>query len=111
MWLFASTHIILAVLHFRTSMLLRKLLSVPFDAYRRHTAFDLATLAYRFHFAVTGILHVGANMGQEAEIYRQLGARRVVWIEGFEDYFQKLKAKIAIYPEQEAHCVLVSDHD
>ena len=92
-------------------MLLRKPLGVLFDAYRRHTAFDLATLSRRFHFTVTGVLHVGGNMGQEAEIYRQLGARRVIWIEGFEDYFQKLKAKLADYPGQEAHCVLVSDED
>ena len=88
-----------------------QILRLPLDAYRRRTAFDLATLSRRFGIAVAGVLHVGANMGQEAEVYAQLGARRVIWIEGFDEYFQKLKVHLAGYPGQEAHCVLVSDRD
>ena len=63
-----------------------QILRLPLDAYRRRTAFDLATLSRRFGIAVAGVLHVGANMGQEAEVYAQLGARRVIWIEGFDEF-------------------------
>lgn len=82
-----------------------------FDAYRRRTAFDLVTLSRRFGIAVRGVLHVGANMGQEAEVYQRLGAHRVIWVEGFEDYFRKLESHLSAFPGQEAHCVLVSDRD
>jgi FkbM family methyltransferase len=93
------------------SDMLISLLRPLFNTYRRRTAFDLASLSRQFGFPVGGVLHVGANMGQEAEIYAQLGAQRVIWVEGFDKYFQTLKAHVASYSGQEAHCVLVSDKD
>ena len=62
------------------------------------------------------VVHVGAHIGQEAELYRSLGAQHVIWIEGDPDTYVRLVAELAKVERQGARpikhetvCALVSD--
>lgn len=63
-----------------------------------------------FLASVTGVIHVGANSGQEREEYQSLGLR-VVWIEALENAYVELKNNIVGYPDQIAIRALVADKD
>ncbi len=59
---------------------------------------------------VKGVIHVGANTGQERDAY----ARRnldVLWIEPIPDVFNRLTQNIACYPKQKAVNALVTDKE
>lgn len=58
----------------------------------------------------TGVIHVGANLGQERPIYanRKLP---VVWIEPMPGIFEVLAGQISIHPDQVAYQYLVTDQD
>jgi FkbM family methyltransferase len=64
----------------------------------------------RFLKKVSGIIHVGANTGQEINLYAQYGLS-VVWIEPIPDIFEKLKANLAGFPKQKAIKGLVTDRE
>jgi len=55
-----------------------------------------------------GVLHLGANTGQEAEVYDALGIQKVVWVEALPDIHAKLQAHILPFPGQIALCACVS---
>jgi FkbM family methyltransferase len=57
------------------------------------------------------VLHLGANEGTEAEAYARCGFRRVIWIEGFPQFYERLLSHLSAYPNQDAYNVLVSDVD
>jgi len=57
-----------------------------------------------------GVIHVGANLGQERDLYASFGLN-VVWIEPIPEVFAKLQSLIAPYPLQKAFCYLVTDVD
>ncbi len=57
-----------------------------------------------------GVLHVGANAGQERELYAHFRLP-VVWIEAMPSTFEELKANISPYDNQTAIQALVTDHD
>lgn len=44
-----------------------------------------------------GILHVGANIGEEAEAYDKAGVKKVVWIEANPDIYKTLVMNVAQY--------------
>jgi len=62
----------------------------------------------RFLRQVSGVVHVGANLGQEAALYDAFGLW-VVWIEPIPHIFKRLTANIAPYPRQLAIEALVTD--
>lgn len=64
----------------------------------------------RFFKHVSGVIHVGANEGQERDIYKKYDLR-VVWIEPNPEVFKKLVANIQGYPHQRAFQYLVTDKD
>jgi FkbM family methyltransferase len=64
----------------------------------------------RFLNRVAGVVHVGANVGQEREDYRRRGLR-VLWVEPIPEVFARLQANIAGLPEQRAMLALVTDVD
>lgn len=66
--------------------------------------------ADRFLGQISGVIHVGANTGQERELYQQHGLR-VLWIEPLPEVFGRLKANILSYPLQSALQALVTDRD
>jgi FkbM family methyltransferase len=57
---------------------------------------------------VSGVIHVGANTGQERNHYASLGLN-VVWVEPIPTVFEKLQKNIADLAEQRAYCRLISD--
>jgi FkbM family methyltransferase len=57
-----------------------------------------------------GILHVGANVGQECATYAQRGLN-VAWIEPIPNVFSRLQGNIQPYPQQRAYNYLVTDQD
>ena len=59
---------------------------------------------------VSGIIHVGANSGQERESY-DLHRLRVFWVEPIPELFNELQENIRQYPRQRAANYLVSDQD
>jgi len=59
---------------------------------------------------VRGVIHVGANAGQERDLYARHGLD-VIWIEPIPDVFAELERNIAGYPRQRAFRGLFSDRD
>jgi FkbM family methyltransferase len=57
---------------------------------------------------VTGVIHIGANSGQERERYERYGLS-VIWVEPIPEIFEKLQANIREYPRQRAYNCLVTD--
>jgi FkbM family methyltransferase len=57
-----------------------------------------------------GVIHAGANSGQERDVYARHGLR-VVWIEPLPAIFEKLKMNIAPYPGQIAIKALLGARD
>lgn len=57
---------------------------------------------------LTGVVHVGANVGQERQLYQHYGLN-VLWVEPIPDVFAELQNNIAHYPKQRACQALVTD--
>lgn len=55
-----------------------------------------------------GVIHVGANTGQERDLYASFGLR-VVWIEPIPEVFDELQRNVADFPYQRAVRALVTD--
>lgn len=64
----------------------------------------------RFLREVSGLVHVGANTGQERKYYARLGMD-VIWIEPIPAVFNQLTANINEHPKQKAFQYLITDHD
>src|SRR5690348_9396538 len=65
---------------------------------------------YRFLRHVRGVIHVGANTGQEAQLYESFGLD-IVWIEPIPQVFEILQQHISQFPRQTALRYLVTDED
>jgi FkbM family methyltransferase len=59
---------------------------------------------------VSGLIHVGANIGQERDLYHSYGVA-VVWVEPIPDVFDQLVKNIAKCPGQRAIRALLTDKD
>ncbi len=57
-----------------------------------------------------GLIHVGANSGQERELYAKHGLK-VIWIEPIPEIYARLVQNIALYAGQTAYQALISDTD
>ena len=55
-----------------------------------------------------GIIHVGANSGQERDLYHNLG-KLVYWIEADPNIYPKLEENIHGFPNQTSLCALIYD--
>lgn len=62
----------------------------------------------RFLKDVFGVVHIGANSGQERELYNSYGVN-VVWVEPIPDIFETLQNNIRNYPKQKAYKELITD--
>lgn len=72
---------------------------------------DFRTLFPKYGISPKGILHLGANVGEEAPVYWELGVRKQIWIEGNTDVFLKLKQNIAYNPDAVALNYVVGDEN
>ena len=59
---------------------------------------------------VRGVIHVGANSGQERLLYNELGLE-VIWIEPVPAAFERLRANLEEFPKQRAYRYLITDED
>ena len=57
-----------------------------------------------------GVIHIGANTGQERFEYAR-NRLKVAWIEPIPDVFQELQLNIASFPDQTAYNYLISEKD
>lgn len=64
----------------------------------------------RFFWSVSGVIHVGANVGQERYLYESFGLR-VLWIEPIPAIFKTLQENISDFRKQRAVQALVTDRD
>jgi FkbM family methyltransferase len=69
----------------------------------------LSQLNRKYNLKISGILHVGASIGQEAEQYKALGVKNVIWVEAIPNIYEDLKKNIAAYPGNKAIHECVSD--
>ena len=72
---------------------------------------SLAELDERFDLQVTGIIHAGAHLGEEATAYRKLGVEKVLWIEADPRTYKRLCHAIKRYPLHVAVNAVVSDDE
>jgi FkbM family methyltransferase len=59
---------------------------------------------------INGLIHVGANTGQEIKLYAKYKLS-VIWIEPIPEIFEKLQKNLKDYPRQTALRCLVTDQD
>lgn len=59
---------------------------------------------------VSGVVHVGANSGQERRFYERLGLH-VAWVEPIPAVFEELEANLKDFPKQRAYRYLLTDRD
>lgn len=64
----------------------------------------------RFMREISGVIHVGANTGQERELYELFGLH-VVWIEPIPEVFETLEANLEGFHNQRAFQCLITDRD
>lgn len=59
---------------------------------------------------ISGVIHVGANAGQERDKYKECSLS-VIWVEPIPEVFKKLETNIKEYPNQKAFKYLLTDED
>jgi FkbM family methyltransferase len=96
----------------RLTSMPRALLRGALDLYRllpKRPMMTVEGLSLRHPIPRSGVLHLGANDGGEAESYARCGFQRVVWVEGFPEFYALLVERLRAYPNQTAYNVLISD--
>jgi FkbM family methyltransferase len=75
---------------------------------------DFDYLFKKYNVKPYGVLHLGANTGQEAETYQKHGVQRVIWVEADPSLFVRLQQHVRRAAPALAHkclCECVSDVD
>jgi len=70
---------------------------------------DLRDLRVKYEMDITGIVHVGAHLGEEAEVYDEMGVPQVLWIEGNPDLMAPLEQHLGRFDAQTAVRALISN--
>lgn len=65
----------------------------------------------RWRLSFTGVLHIGANVGEERFMYDKLGIKKQIWIEGNPDIFLTLKENISYNQHAVALNYLIGDEN
>jgi FkbM family methyltransferase len=71
----------------------------------------MSNLVKRYGVRPKGILHIGANIGEEAEAYSAAGVQKVIWIEGNPELADRLKSNISKYPGHVSYNYCIGEHD
>jgi FkbM family methyltransferase len=82
---------------------------VPLRQITRYAQSRIADHTSHLRFC-KGLIHVGANAGQERAHYARLGLD-VLWVEPIPDVFATLEKNLRGYPKQQALEALVTDQD
>lgn len=87
------------------------ILSMPgIGAVLRFTKSKLRKDPDKYLRRTSGVIHIGANTGQERTLYEKYGLC-VIWIEPIPEIFETLKANLRSYSRQSAFQYLVTDED
>jgi len=68
-------------------------------------------LIERLGLECRGVIHVGANLGQEFDSYRRAGLASVIYIEPIPDVFAELQRRVSVDPRHIAVNALCADTD
>ena len=71
----------------------------------------MSRLTEIYHVAPKGILHLGANVAEEAADYDRAGVKNVIWVECHPGALQALQAAVKPYPLNSIFFGAVSDAD
>ena len=72
---------------------------------------DFKELFPKYSIKPTGILHIGANVGEEFNTYMDLGVTAQIWIEANPSIYEKLKSNISSNPNAMAINCAIGDVD
>lgn len=70
---------------------------------------DFNTLWPKYDVYPYGVLHLGANQGQERETYRKNGVKKVIWVEAIPEVFYQLSENIKSFEGHSALNICVGD--
>lgn len=83
---------------------------IVLDQVSAHRPSMRSELLYQYKKRASGILHLGAHLGQEASEYASLG-KSVVWVEAMPEVYGQLAKNLQSFPGQRALCALLADED
>lgn len=72
---------------------------------------DFRELFPKYGLKFNGVIHCGGNVGEERDVYREIGIERQVWIEANPEVFLKLKENISNSPQAIAFNICVGDEN
>lgn len=72
---------------------------------------DFRYLWPKYNIKPKGVLHIGANVGEEFPVYMELAVKKQIWIEPNPDIYQKLVGNISSNPEAAAYNCCIGDID
>lgn len=72
---------------------------------------DFRTMFPKYGINPKGVLHIGANIGEEFPVYNKLGIKKQIWIEGNPEIFLKLKNNINSNPQAVALNYVIGDEN
>jgi FkbM family methyltransferase len=70
---------------------------------------DFRTLFPKYNIKPNGVLHCGANVGEEAPVYLELGIQNQIWIEANPKIYGKLKSNVQNNPKAYCYNFAVGD--
>lgn len=65
----------------------------------------------KYNLTFKGVLHIGANIGEERYMYDKLGIKKQIWIEGNPEIFLTLKENISYNPDAVAFNFVIGDEN
>ena len=65
----------------------------------------------KYQGKVVAGLHVGANSGQERQLWRKVGAHRVLWVEANPEMMPELRENILRFKGHTAHCAMLGNQN
>ena len=72
---------------------------------------DFRQLFPKYNLSFKGVLHIGANVGEERFVYNELGIKKQIWIEGNPEIFLTLKENISYNPDAVAFNFVIGDEN
>lgn len=85
-------------------------IQLPVGWYWKQPVAMVQNIDARFLSDSVGVIHIGANTGQERDLYNMFGLK-VLWVEALPDVYAVLEENIRDYPLQSAINALVADSD
>jgi len=84
---------------------------IPFNTTRDRRGNAQEGLWSRYNIKPKGILHIGANRGEEAPVYLELGVTKQIWIEANPEIFIQLKETLRGNPHAIAFNFAIGEED